>query len=127
MLVEPRRLDDEGEASCLKQPRAHLARPGRRADVVVADPARPAHAGLPRRVAPAADGAGLQEVGRLGGAEGDQGTSEALAELEALLAHMTGKYPVELTTIMMGALIGPAAAPGPERAESSARETVVDS
>jgi ubiquinone biosynthesis protein len=30
-----------------------------------------------------------------------------LAELEALLAHMTGKYPVELTTIMMGALIKP--------------------
>jgi ubiquinone biosynthesis protein len=33
-----------------------------------------------------------------------------LAEMEALLAHMTGKYPAELTTIMMGALIKPAEA-----------------
>jgi ubiquinone biosynthesis protein len=33
-----------------------------------------------------------------------------LAGMEALLAHMTGKYPAELTTIMMGALIKPAEA-----------------
>ncbi len=32
-----------------------------------------------------------------------------LAELEHLLAHMTSKYPVELTTIMMGALVKPTA------------------
>ncbi len=50
-----------------------------------------------------------------------------LAELEALLAHMTGKYPVELTTIMMGALIKPAAPPSVETSGSSARETVVES
>lgn len=50
-----------------------------------------------------------------------------LAELEALLAHMTGKYPVELTTIMMGALIRPAAPSSVETAGSSARETVVES
>ncbi|GAA0611128.1 hypothetical protein GCM10009547_11470 [Sporichthya brevicatena] len=42
-----------------------------------------------------------------------------LAELEALLAHMTGKYPVELTTIMMGALIRPAAPPAAESREAA--------
>jgi ubiquinone biosynthesis protein len=31
-----------------------------------------------------------------------------LRELEALLAHMTGKYPRELTTIMLGAIVKPA-------------------
>jgi ubiquinone biosynthesis protein len=31
-----------------------------------------------------------------------------LTELEALLAHMTGKYPMELTTIMLGAIVKPA-------------------
>jgi ubiquinone biosynthesis protein len=31
-----------------------------------------------------------------------------LTELEALLAHMTGKYPTELTTIMLGAIVKPA-------------------
>jgi ubiquinone biosynthesis protein len=31
-----------------------------------------------------------------------------LRELEALLAHMTGKYPRELTTILLGALVQPA-------------------
>ena len=46
-----------------------------------------------------------------------------LAELEALLAHMTGKYPVELTTIMMGALIEPAAPPAVETAAESAVQT----
>jgi ubiquinone biosynthesis protein len=46
-----------------------------------------------------------------------------LAVLESLLAHMTGKYPVELTTIMMGALIKPAAPPAAE----STLETVVES
>lgn len=46
-----------------------------------------------------------------------------LAVLEALLAHMTGKYPVELTTIMMGALIKPAAPPAAE----TVRERVVES
>jgi hypothetical protein len=30
-----------------------------------------------------------------------------LRELEALLAHMTGKYPRELTTILLGAMVKP--------------------
>jgi hypothetical protein len=53
-----------------------------------------------------------------------------LAELEALLAHMTGKYPVELTTIMMGALIRPAAPPAAESARPGPQtlmETAVES
>ncbi len=50
-----------------------------------------------------------------------------LAVLESLLAHMTGKYPVELTTIMMGALIKPAAAPTVETAVEPTLETVVES
>jgi ubiquinone biosynthesis protein len=32
-----------------------------------------------------------------------------LAELEGLLAHMTGKYPTELTAILLGALVTPVA------------------
>jgi ubiquinone biosynthesis protein len=31
-----------------------------------------------------------------------------LREMEALLAHMTGKYPQELTTILLGAIVKPA-------------------